>query len=183
MQKKDERIFIIIIFLIVIIGSIVFKIVDPIQKRRAEEKAELARLYSSQNKAFELPAVNEDVFQYHSAEEMELNVLVFDLYVFNVTQSKYRLTIDEVLDYLSEEYDADGRPRVLSRPESIDCYTAWYPRYRKEYFWDCEFPFVEYLKNHGYEKTSVYDMDYEEVIEALEKYTGDPEYVPPERKG
>lgn len=177
-MKKDVKI-IIALFLLLIIGSTILKIVIPIQKKAAEEKRELAKLYYEQNKAFELAGEYTNKDQYHGAKDLKLNVLAYDLYAFNVSQNEYKLSIDEILEYISEECDSDGKPRIYSRSDSINYYILWYIPYRDDFVMEYSYAFNNYLKAHGYKCDSYRDMNYEEVVDALEEYQNDPSYVPP----
>lgn len=106
-------------------------------------------------------------------------MLAYDLYAFNVSQNEYKLSIDEILDYISEEYDSDGKPRIYSRSDSINYYILWYIPYRDDFVMEYSYVFNNYLKAHGYKSDSYRDMNYEEVVDALEEYQNAPSYVPP----
>ena len=92
-----------------------------------ETEVRLGILYKWQNKAFIMDYDHETMYRYLSAENSDLSELAIYLYVYNSMQNKYQLTVDEVLDYLSEEYDSDGKLRVYSRPENIEDYIDNYP--------------------------------------------------------
>ena len=148
------------------------------QKRALEKKQELEYLYRSQNIAFEVCTDYTQCIYYHGADELKLNRIIVDLYVYNISQTQYQLSIDEVINYFDGEYDSDGKLKVYSRPENIENYIIWFAQEESTYLQNFDDNFNEYLMEHGY--PHVYrNMSYEEVVDALEIYKNDPEYVPP----
>lgn len=147
-----------------------------------EEKDKLEKLYYRQNTAFELCDNLNERKSYHGADELRLNRIAVDLYVFNNIQSEYQVTVDEVTNYLAEENDANGKPMIYSMPENIKNYISWYYEDNgQDIILDFGAWFNDYLKNNDYPQHFFRKMSYEEVVEALKKYKNDPSYVPPKQ--
>lgn len=177
MKKRFIIISIIFLFVAVIVGYGFYK-----QKERKEWEtaARLQILYKWQNYAFRVLCNHEERLCYQGTDKIELQELVVYLHIYDSIQNKYQLTVDEVMDYLSDEYDSEGKLKVYSRPENIEDYIDNYPEVDElaEKFGD---EFNEYLMKKGYPHV-FRNMTYEEVVEALEKYKNDPEYIPPHEK-
>jgi hypothetical protein len=178
MRKK----IIIILVLLALIGSAIT--VVTIRHQKEVELAESVRLeiaYYNQNEAFEMDCNGEERRHYLDAQKSRLNVLAVDLHVYNHIQNKYRLTVDEVLNYLNEEYNSDGKLRVYSRPENIEDYINIYPEVQEM---AVEFGdhFNDYMKAQGYTVYFYRQLSYEEVVSALEKYINDDKYDPPHKE-
>ena len=69
--------------------------------------------------------------QYQSSDKSDLPRLAVHIYVYNNIQDDYNVTVDEVLNYLSEEYDSSGKPYVYSCPDNINAYIECYPEVNK----------------------------------------------------
>ena len=123
MKKKILYLLIIYLFFGIVAG---IGVLGYCAKKNKEEKKVLESLYYRQNTAFELCGNLNKRRSYHSANELRLNRIVVDLYVFNNIQSEYQVTVDDVIDYLSEEYDSSGKLMVYSIPENIKNYISWY---------------------------------------------------------
>ena len=174
--KKDKAV--LIIFIIVIIGAIIIKIATPIIQKKEEEKQQLERMYYEQNKAFELNSGIIDKNIYNGSDKLDLKDLSVKLFVFNTLNTEYELTVDEVVDYLSEEYDSEGKLRIYSQPESISAYIAWNFNGGRDIEDDFRYQLIDYAKSTTDKKYS--EMTYEEVVELLEEYKNSPEYEPPQ---
>ena len=178
MRKKIA----IITVLLALIGSAMAVI--TIRHKRTEEWAESVRLeiaYNRQNEAFEMDCNGEDRRHYLDAQKSRLNVLAVDLHVYNHIQDKYLLTVDEVVNYLSDEYDSEGNLRVYSRPENIEDYINCYPEVQ-EIAVEFGDNFIYYMKDQGYPVYFYRQLSYEEVVSALEEYRNSDEYDPPHEK-
>ena len=178
-MKKKLIILSIIIFSI---GCLLFYYHRQYQnKKKWAEAIKLEILYNWQNRAFEMDCNQEEERCYQKADRVALNKLVVDLHVYNHMQSSYQLTVDEVLDYLSDEFDSVGNLRVYSRPNNIEKYINSFPEV-KELSVDFGDHFNDYMKSHNYSNHFFRRMPYEEVVAALEEYKNSPEYVPPQEK-
>ena len=117
-----KKVFFLILFMLVLVLAGIGVIGVQGQQSNKNEKEELEKLYYTQNTAFELCSNLNERKSYHGADELRLNRIAVDLYVFNSVQTEYKVTVDEVASYLAEENDADGKPRVYSVPSSIKEY-------------------------------------------------------------
>ena len=173
-----KKVFFLILFMLVLVLAGIGVIGVQGQQSNKIEKEELEKLYYTQNTAFELCSNLNERKSYHGADELRLNRIAVDLYVFNSVQTEYKVTVDEVASYLAEENDADGKPRVYSVPSSIKEYIDWYIYGGEDIVWNFGKGFNKYLLNAN--NTFYWDIDYSETVAALEKYKNDPDYVPPE---
>ena len=145
-------------------------------KHEKPQEKPLEFLYEEQNHAFLIKCTYEESQHYQNSGRCDLPRLVVYLYVYNNVQDNYKLTVDEVLDYLSEEKNSDNKPNVYSRPDAINDYINSFPEV-KESAIDFSDYFIEYMKETGQGK--YWEMDYKDVIEALDQYKNDPRYEAP----
>ena len=172
MIMKKKYFVIILLFLVTVIISIFYSV----QKRTQAEK--LKSLYDDQNRAFLIECNHEERMRYQSADKSDLPELVVFLYVYNAVQDDYNLNIEEVLEYLCEEYNSNNNLNVYFRPDAINDYIKWFPK-SEEVVNDFRGHFIDYMKETGQGK--YWELSYEEVTEALEKYKNAPSYVPPKQ--
>ncbi len=122
------------------------------QKQLAEEERKIEVLYYQQNCAFYIGQAAYDCRNYYrSSNELDLKQMTLSLHVYNISQSVYEITLQDVLDYLDNEYADDGTLMVFSRPDSINDYISWF------FFDSGETKILSYsislnlyLKNNGY---------------------------------
>ena len=178
--KKVVGLLCIIFFIggITIIGLKVARIKKE-SEAQIKEQNELELLYYRQNTAFELGDDLDKRYCYYGADELKLNVLIVHLSAYNSVQSKYKVTVDDVINYLSYEYDSYGKPMVYSQPENIKAYIYWNIRYGKDVITKYGDAFNDYMGAHGYSNHFYRSMSYEEVVTALEEYQNSPDYVSP----
>lgn len=175
MGMKRKTIYFLIALLL---GAITVCILIYNYRKATERKLELAILYKWQNIAFELCTNRSECMYFHGKDELELSTVAVDLYVYNHSQSAYKVTVEDAVDYFSEEYDSNGKLKVYQRPDNIEDYIHWYPGGEEEYIRGFGDHFNDYLMDHGY--SHVYrNLSYEEVINALEEYENSSEYIPP----
>ena len=124
MLTKFKDKVILAILVLVVIGSIIIKVVGSINE---EIKCDLEHRYYSQNNAFLIDCKYNESMQYQSSDKSDLPRLAVHIYVYNNIQDDYNVTVDEVLNYLSEEYDSSGKPYVYSCPDNINAYIECYP--------------------------------------------------------
>ena len=164
--------------ILLICSFFTYKVYKQQQKEKFVEEYKLAILYKWQNRAFMTHSDHEERFHYQGADKCNLQELLIYLHVYNSIQNKNQLTIEDVQDYLSEEYDSEGRLRVYHRPDNIEDYIDIYPDI-VEVERRFEDDFNGYLMSHGYPHV-FRRMPYEEVKAALEEYKKSPEYEPPQ---
>lgn len=157
--------------------GIFFVVRDKKNKKIEEENKELALLYYRQNTAFGLCGDIGKRYYYHGVEELDMNWLYLELYVYNCVKSNYHLTVDEVLNYLSEEYDADGNLRIYSQPDNIKNYIGWDIHIGQDMTEKFSHCLIDYAKKNGYKQ--YWEMNIEELDNVLEEYRNSPDYISP----
>ena len=157
------------------IHAILVKKVEA-EERAEAEKRELEELYYEQNTAFALCYEHEKRFFYHGTEDGDKNQFVVNIYAYNNAQSEHELSIDEFIDYISEEYDSEGKPKIYSQPSNVKEYIHWYYTDGQggEVVHDYSSCFRVYLMEKG--KPHYMEMSYEEVVANLEEFQKDPEF-------
>lgn len=175
-----KKLYALLVFLlIIVIGiGIFFVINEKENKKREEEKKELALLYRRQNTALKSCSDLSKMDYYHSADEIDLEQFCIELYVYNYARTKNRLTVGEVLVYLSEEFDADGELRIYSQPENIKNYIGWEIHAGHEVSDIFRGYFIDYLTKNSQKR--LLEMNYEEILDALKEYENSPDYISPE---
>lgn len=150
------------------------------QNQLAEEEHKIEVLYYDQNCAFYIGQAAYDCRNYYrSSNELDLKQMTLSLHAYNISQSVYEITLQDVLDYLDSEYADDGTLMVFSRPDSINDYISWF------FFDSGETKILSYsislnlyLKNNGYAdyytELSVEELDnimpeYDQYKEQLNK--------------
>ena len=172
----------IIVFISVIIALlsviIVYRVHETETKKLEAEKKELEELYYDQNTALRLCQDCDKRFSYHGVKDADMKELAIAIYAYNNLQSEYKLTIDEVIDYISKEFDSEGKPRIYSQPPNIKAYIDWsYIKatgYGNDLIHDYSSCFGAYLIEKG--KPPYREMSYEEVVANLEEFQKDSEY-------
>ena len=119
MKKKIIIISVIILFLCGIAAGLIYR-QHKYKEWATEVKLEI--LYKWQNKAFLMNCNHKERLGYLSADNSDLQELAIYLHIYNNMQTNYQLTIEDVLNYLSEEYDSEGNLRVYSQPKEIENY-------------------------------------------------------------
>ena len=179
---KKKATFIICIISLLLIGVIFYGIhlnqLKEEAKKEAEEKRELELLYYDQNTAFALCYEPKKRFFYHGIEDGDKNQFIVNIYAYNNAQSEHELSIDEFIDYISEEYDSEGKPKIYSQPSNVKEYIHWYytDGQKGKVVHDYSIWFGAHLLSKGI--SSYREMIYEEVIANLEEFQKDPEYNP-----
>ena len=178
---KKKATFIICIFSLLLIGVIFYGIhlnqLKEEAKKEAEEKRELGLLYYDQNTAFALCYEPKKRFFYHGIEDGDKNQFIVNIYAYNNAQSEHELSSDEFIDYISEEYDSEGKPKIYSQPSNVKEYIHWYytDGQKDKVVHDYSSCFGAYLMEKG--KPNYWEMSYEEVVANLEEFQKDPEYI------
>lgn len=144
-----------------------------VQRKTQAEKLE--SLYEEQNYAVLIECNHEERIRYQSANKSDLSELAVFLYVYNAVQDDYNLSIEEVLEYLCEEYNSNNKLNVYLQSDAIKDYIKWFPK-SEEIVNDFRGHFIDYMKETGQGK--YWELSYKEVIDALENYKNDPDYVP-----
>ncbi len=147
MRKRIILIGIVIISILFFIGFSTYRI-----KNIRDENYRIANLYELQNAAFEIYGTYEERCRFQTSEKIELSMLVVDLYAYNYNRSdeQLRLSLEEIIDYLGDEYSSNGKLRVFSRPENVENYLVWFLNY-KDKARDFGRGLNAFLQKQGYE--------------------------------
>ncbi|MBO4458202.1 MAG: hypothetical protein J5802_10820 [Butyrivibrio sp.] len=169
MKKK----FLVFVFLMAVVaanvGVIAVRSASENQNTGVEKsKVGLELLYEWQNQAFEVSSDYNHNLSYCDADELKLNCVAVNLCAYNNAQQDNQLTVDEVVDYFSEEYDSNGELKVYSKPEEIHDYIDWYYHGGSDCIKDFGEGFNDYLREKGNNGYS--DLSYEETSAALKNY-------------
>lgn len=92
-------------------------------KIKEKQQAKIEHLYSRQNFAFDMGV---DTY-YKSSSEVHKKFLIECLAAYEEdTQAYGSISVDDVLNYLSSEYNKNGELAVLNTPTNIQEYIKWY---------------------------------------------------------
>ena len=139
------------------------------KKKQLAEEREIQIMYYEQNCAFQLGNLSFDERKiYRSGDELDLKWTAVSLQAYNLYQSEYEVTLQEVIDYLDSEYAEDGTLMVLCRPESIDGYIKWYVNGGEGMALDYRSTLEKYLRNNGIAE-SYKDLSVEELQNVMPK--------------
>ena len=98
------------------------------QKQTEKEQIELAYAYKHQNRAFPRDEGEINEYGYIGYEAINEKELYVALEVYNKENEGEDLEVEGVKEYLSQEYNEDGTPRVLEGWPEIRAYEDWYFR-------------------------------------------------------
>ena len=145
------------------------------QKQTEKEQTELAYAYKHQNRAFprDKGEINEyDYIGYEAINEKELYVA---LEVYNKENEDEDLEVEDIKEYLSQEYNEDGTPRVLEGWPEIRAYEDWYFRgmgcEKIDEYWK---ELTQIKEQYQYEKgisplSNVKDLSQDQIEELIKK--------------
>ena len=127
-KSRKKKIFVIatmitVTLIIVIVGT---KYLE--EKQREKEQTELAYAYKHQNLAFPRDEGEINEYGYVGYEAINEKELYVALGVYNQEKEGEDLEVEDVKEYLSQEYNEDGTPRVLEGWPEIRAYEDWYFR-------------------------------------------------------
>ena len=167
--------------LIVLVGTVFFCIE---QRRKKEEWAKqgiLAIDYRRQNDALPRVAgrpVNEEYYVgYDAIDELQLYVCLsaYNEYINSNEDETSKLTVKDVEEYLSSEYNEDGSLRIQEGYENIRAYVEWY--YAKdgetaitEYWEKLDDIAIEYRdQNSEFPREPIKEMNVDQLQELIKK--------------
>ena len=119
------------------------------QKNKKLKEQELMHLYYQQNRAFVVYYNMDTMSYYQGSDNLNLPQLAMSLYVYSVDEPNKELTMQEVIDYFSEEYAEDGTLQVYNRPENIVEYLEWWYDGGSGKIEDFKYAFVSYMSETG----------------------------------
>ena len=152
--KRKNLIIAILTTIILIIGCVCVKYyLDYKHEKDAEQKAYIEAQYRSETYAFGM----EQASTYKDFSNVDINILTMYLAAYkHFEPSAPELSIEDVKDFLSSEYDGDGKLRVLNQPKNISEYITWF------YFLggasDCD-GYIIYLMQYQRDQSKYQDVD------------------------
>ena len=173
MNKKEKKA---IIELVLIIAFIVFAIAGlklwSLQKRIASERYLLEVRYERQSVALGM-GMSKEFVGINEYSEDNFITLSYYLAAFEEAVGADDVpTVEEVKQYLSDEYDENGELAILNRPRNLNQYFDWfwnggelYTQYYTDWVRD-------YRKEHSdkYGDLDKYDMTEEQAMSLLEDF-------------
>ena len=184
MKKKK---IITVIILILVLSCIAVGVFACTERRKMQEKILIAIEYRRQNGTF--PRTSEHPIEeafYVGYDAIEENKMYVNLAAYNEWNREHgevveELTLTDIEEYLSSEYNEDGSLRIQSGYENIRAYVEWYyeiggDEVIKEYWKKLDYIAIEY--RGLYQEiihTSVRDMSIEQLQELIKKKE-DPSY-------
>ena len=129
MKKKK---IITVIILILVLSCIAVGVFACTERRKMQEKILIAIEYRRQNGTF--PRTSEHPIEeafYVGYDAIEENKMYVNLAAYNEWNREHgevveELTLTDIEEYLSSEYNEDGSLRILSGYENIRAYVEWY---------------------------------------------------------
>ena len=183
MKKKK---IITVIILILVLSCIAVGVFACTERRKMQEKILIAIEYRRQNGTF--PRTSEHPIEeafYVGYDAIEENKMYVNLAAYNEWNREHgevveELTLTDIEEYLSSEYNVDGSLRIQSGYENIRAYVEWYydggGKVIKEYWSELE----RILIIFGRENPEITDNDAKsmtiEQLQELIKKKEDPSY-------
>ncbi|MEE3469837.1 MAG: hypothetical protein VZR24_04150 [Butyrivibrio hungatei] len=164
------------IIIMLVIGLVSFGIYHMYGVRKAKEDAKLKKMYERQNFAFCM-----DMDPYHKEFNGEyVKSLIKHLAAYEEdTQTTDVVTVENIKEYLSSEYNKDKKLAVLNKPSNIEAYIDWFwsggDRYAEEYsFW-----LSNYMEEHPdeYKDGAATVLSEEELYELIDKFKNCPDKI------
>lgn len=156
--------------LIIIIGGISAFLVHRHKVKMANEQLLLEVSYKHQNKAFGMCQDNfDDRLYFHGSDEIDKGYILIATIVYSGDQDKYELTEQDVVTYLSSEYDESGQLRVYNRPAAIDDYIEWYYHGGAKKVDDYRWEISDFLRENDHTKR-ITDISYDELVKLVQQY-------------
>ncbi len=184
MKKKIITIGIIVLVIGVLTGICCRYIQWKREQREQAEELVLQLHYKHQNQPFGMSA-STYYSGYHGYDEVRETELFVRLAAYNSrnmqeNNGKEAVTLEDIEDYLSSEYNEDGSLRVDSIPENIQGYIDWFyeggDKEIEEYWGELGRIAMEYQREHPeIELEDRGNMTTEQLQELINKYN-DPDY-------
>ncbi len=110
---------ILLIVVITIVGIFAFR---EWQKIETQHREELQIKYEQSNFALGMNAYN----CYKDFSNVDVNDLIISLAAYKHFEKDVEISVEDVKEFLSSEYDKKGKPYVLNPPDNIAKYIDWY---------------------------------------------------------
>ena len=144
------------------------------KKEKDRQQAKIEYLYSRQNFAFDMGT--DKCFK--GSDEVHMKPIIENLAAYEEdTQTYGRISIDDVFDYLSSEYNENGELAVLHMPENIEAYIDWFWSGGSQICIDYDMWLYNYQRDHldKYGDGSVFDMSEETLYELIDDFKNCPD--------
>ena len=175
-----KKVFVIVVTVVTVI--IVITGVKHLEEKQTEkEQIELAYAYKHQNRAFPRDEGEINEYGYIGYEAINEKELYVALEVYNKENEGEELGGEDVKEYLSQEYNEDGTPRVLEGWPEIRAYENWYFRGMgseeiEEYWKTLQKIATEYGRIYpNFTSDAVQDLTLNQIEELIKK-EADPTY-------
>lgn len=116
-----------IVFLVEIVAVIAlvmcFKIIPDYQSKKETQQLYLENKYWHEGVAF---GMNNPSTSYQDFSHVSVNGLIIRLASYSYNIDNVDITVGDIKEFLSSEYDEQGKPRVLDPPQKIAEYFDWY---------------------------------------------------------
>ena len=151
------------------------------QKQTEKEQIELAYAYKHQNRAFPRDEGEINEYGYIGYEAINEKELYVALEVYNKENEGEDLEVEGVKEYLSQEYNEDGTPRVLEGWPEKRAYENWYFKGMgsekiEEYWGKLEITKDEYQRlTPAFPNCTVKELSINQIEELIKK-EADPTY-------
>ena len=135
---------------------------------------ELEKLYKKETFAL---GMDKRYPEYQDFSHVVLNLLTINLEAYEENQpDAQKVTIEDVRNFLADEYDADGNLRVLNQPQNISDYIDWYWSGGDTYTRNYASYLSKYRDDHQdkYQDKSVYEMDLELLNNLIDDFKNCP---------
>ena len=175
-----KKVFVIVVTVVTVI--IVITGVKHLEEKQTEkEQIELAYAYKHQNRAFPRDEGEINEYGYIGYEAINEKELYVALEVYNKENEGEELGVEDVKEYLSQEYNEDGTPRVLEGWPEIRAYENLYFRGMgseeiEEYWKTLQKIATEYGRIYpNFTSDAVQDLTLNQIEELIKK-EADPTY-------
>ena len=180
-NRKIRKLLLLLLCLIAVVAIILFSYEKKRKKEEWVQQKLLAIDYREQNEA--LPRVSGRPYKeeyyvgYDAIDETELYVrlIVYSEWIQENGGEAQELTIEDIKDYLADEYNEDGSYRIQEGYENIWAYVDWYFAYGgaddiREYWSDLEIILMRYREqNPGIIDSITGDMNIVQLKELINK--------------
>jgi hypothetical protein len=162
------------VVILLVISLVSFGIYHIYGVKKAKEDAKLKKMYERQNFAF---CMEMDPYYKEFSEEY-IEILIEKLAAYEEdTQTADVVTVENIKEYLSSEYNKDKKLAVLNKPSNIEAYIDWFwsggDRYAEEYsLW-----LGHYMNDHPdeYNYGSATVLSEDELYELIDKFKNCPD--------
>lgn len=174
-MKTEKTLKIVILTtIIVIIGCICAKFyLDYNHEKDVKKQEQLEEAYDTISIAFSMQRSK----YYQDFSHVDINGLILGINAYKLYQPDAPvLTIDDVQEFLSEEYDENGEPRVLNPPDNIKKFIAWkFSSSGYKEFGHYANTIEKYGNDHeGYKNLDILETDIDTLNKIIEDFNNDP---------